>query len=96
MLCPICNEPCRVMIWKDEFPNIHAEQANDPIQTSTLLSYSSPEGHNHDDNCLTRSYICYNKHITKIGLRCKCNKCSWKGKETCGCHHGLKVDKFPE
>lgn len=63
---------------------------------STLLGYSSPPGHNHDDNCLTQLYTCANGHDIRLSKRRTCPACDWKGKEKCFCHPGNKVDEWPE
>lgn len=61
---------------------------------STLVGYYSPEGHDHDDNCRTRLYHCGNGHETVIRVRniCRTPGCGWKGKLTCFCHPGEKVE----
>ncbi len=63
----------------------------------TLIGYSSPPGHNHDDNCLKRTYWCENDHRTSISLRRKCsnNECNWVGKMECFCHPDGKVSEWP-
>ena len=67
---------------------------------STLVGYISPKGHNHDDNCVKRVYVCSNNHEKVISKRNRCSDrglnrdCTWKGKETCGCHEGKKVDEW--
>ena len=35
----------------------------------TLLGYSSPPGHDHDDNCMKRQYGCEDGHWTVLRLR---------------------------
>ena len=64
----------------------------------TLLGYASPDGHDHDDNCLYRSYRCANGHERRVYLRrtCPVPGCDWVGKATCRCHVGLKVNRWPE
>jgi hypothetical protein len=64
--------------------------------TMTLVGYSSPPGHDHDDNCRLREYVCENGHRLTVSKRNKCPKCDWKGKLTCFCHTGEKVDEWPE
>ena len=64
---------------------------------STLVGYISPVGHNHDDNCRFRDYICEGcGHRESVSKRNRCPVCDWVGKERCFCHFGLKVDKWPE
>lgn len=61
---------------------------------STLVGYSSEPGHNHDNNCRTRIFLCDDKHVTPIAVfhRCKFPGCDWVGKRTCFCHPGEKVE----
>lgn len=65
--------------------------------TTTLVGYSSPPGHNHDGNCTSRSYTCANGHQSTLSLRRRCNVhgCDWVGKESCFCHSGRKVERWP-
>lgn len=67
-------------------------------EVTTSVGYFSPEGHNHDDNCVTRQYMCKNGHIVNISKRNKCSAkgCTWVGKESCSCHKGKKVEEWPE
>ena len=71
-------------------------------ETVTYVGYISPKGHNHNDNCRVRKYQCKYKHEKIISKRNKCSDrglnrdCTWKGKETCGCHEGKKVDEWPD
>ena len=64
--------------------------------TQTLVGYISPAGHNHDDNCRIRIYICENGHEHRISKRNSCPACDWKGQDSCFCHGGKKVDSWPE
>ena len=64
-------------------------------QFSTCVGYFSPEGHDHDDNCVSRRYVCYAGHIKMVSKRNTCSVCNWKGKESCFCHPEGKVDKWP-
>jgi hypothetical protein len=77
--CPQCSEP---------FVRHGGESA-------TLVGSSSPKGHDHDDNCLKRIYVCPNGHKTLLSVRRSCPKCDWKGKPDCFCHKGAKVDRWP-
>lgn len=63
--------------------------------TTTLVGYSSPEGCDHDDNCLTRIYKCKNNHSRKVSIRRVCSNCSWVGKDDCGCHSEKKLNHWP-
>lgn len=58
----------------------------------TLVGYYSPEGHNHDDNCLRAFYRCQNGHREQISHQRKCpvEGCDWMGKPVCFCHKGGK------
>lgn len=62
------------------------------------MGYISPEGHDHDDNCVRRMYICGNGHQTILSKRNRCpnTDCDWVGEKTCHCHEGEKVDEWPE
>jgi hypothetical protein len=65
----------------------------------TLVGYYSPEGHNHDDNCRKRVYVCEDGHRTVIRRINKCQTvgCDWRGKETCFCHeNGVTVEEWPD
>lgn len=64
--------------------------------SQTCVGYSSPPGHSHDDNCITGYAICDNDHIVGISIRRTCPECDWKGKESCWCHPGKKLDKWPD
>ena len=61
----------------------------------TTVGGLSLPGHDHDDNCLYRPYTCENGHVTALWLRRSCPACDWKGKETCFCHGGKKLDRWP-
>lgn len=63
---------------------------------TTLVGYSSPPGHDHDDNCRSRTYVCEMGHLTKVSKQASCPTCDWKGTLTCGCHEGEKVAEWPE
>jgi len=82
MICEICGEE---MYW-----DTHEEQ--------TCVGYYSPPGHDHDDNCRKRKYVCKNGHIKIVSKRNRCPNpdCDWVGQETCFCHPGKKVDEWPE
>jgi hypothetical protein len=64
---------------------------------STLVGYYSPSGHDHDDNCVKRGYTCAKGHDIIISKQnaCDAEGCTWKGKETCFCHPGQKVEEWP-
>lgn len=68
------------------------------LELTTMVGYASPKGHNHDDNCVRRQYTCENGHKTIISKqnRCPVVGCEWVGKTTCFCHHGIKVDEWPD
>jgi len=62
-----------------------------------LVGYSSPPGHDHDDNCMKKRYRCPTGHEWAVGLRRRCpvQDCDWVGRPTCFCHPGEKVDEWP-
>jgi len=64
----------------------------------TLVGYYNPPGHNHDDNCRGREYVCENNHRLFISKQncCPVEGCGWVGKEECFCHKGKKVKEWPE
>lgn len=62
----------------------------------TLLGYSSPAGHDHDDNCLHREYECAAGHATDFWIRRSCPACDWTGMTECFCHQGPKLLAWPE
>ena len=61
----------------------------------TLVGFFSPEGHDHDDNCVSRVYKCPNEHSLTVSKRNHCPKCNWIGKKSCFCHKRLKVEEWP-
>jgi hypothetical protein len=63
---------------------------------STLVWHSSPPGHDHDDNCLKRVYVCKNghDHVLSERRRCPAVDCGWIGKSTCF-DTGEKLDRWP-
>lgn len=65
-------------------------------QSSTLVAYMSPPGHDHDDNCRVSVYMCSNNHRRSISIinRCYNDDCSWVGKTECHCSE--KVEEWPE
>ena len=90
-----CGLPMRARTVREEF-NYTGKGADDPSEMTTLVGFSSPPGHRHDDNCTTRIYSCENQHGLKISIRQRCPVCDWVGKEICGCHDGKKVDEWPK
>jgi len=64
----------------------------------SLQLYFSPPGHDHDDNCRGRIYGCEDGHRIRVCVRrtCPAPGCDWKGKTTCFCHPGEKLDRWPE
>jgi hypothetical protein len=56
-------------------------------------------GHDHDDNCVTKTYYCTEGHATRGSVRRHCFACDWQGKVTCdipGCCSGMKWERWPE
>jgi hypothetical protein len=82
MNCAICGQPLK----------------NAGGGLMTCVGYFSPPGHDHDDNCWKRSYVCENGHRVTLSVRrsCPAPGCNWKGKEKCFCHKGPKLDAWPE
>lgn len=79
MICPECGA--------DAIPRGASE---------TLVGYPAGAcGAVHNDNCLGRIYTCPAGHNTAVFLRRSCRRCEWKGKTTCRCHHGEKVEEWP-
>lgn len=64
-------------------------------QSTTLVAYQSPPGHNHDDNCVTRVYMCEGGHRRTVSRINRCGACEWYGKTKCFCC-GDKVGEWPE
>ena len=65
----------------------------------TLVGYGHlSDGHDHDDNCLTRRYVCENQHQWTESRRRRCPKtdCGWMGKASCPCHAGPKVAEWTD
>ena len=64
----------------------------------TIVGYEIIPEHDHDDNCKVRIYTCKNKHEIKLSIRKRCPNpdCDWIGKDSCFCHDGKKVDKWPD
>lgn len=63
----------------------------------TLVGYHSEPGHDHDDNCRKRIYVCEDGHKTMLTkqARCPAPGCDWVGKLTCFCHPGEKIQEWP-
>lgn len=83
MTCEKCGEP------------MARGTGDDRYELSTLVGFFSPPGHNHDDNCVLRMYVCPNGHKRKVSKRRTCPACDWKGKEECFCHAGKKLEEWP-
>lgn len=51
----------------------------------------------HDDNCVLRIFRCDKEHNNDVHIRriCPNPDCDWKGKETCFCHEGAKIEDYP-
>ncbi len=79
MKCPICKGKIIKQIGLEEM--------------KTLVGYSSEPGHNHDDNCRKRLYLCENNHKFVLSKINTCY-CGWKGKKKCFCHKGDKIDNW--
>lgn len=82
LMCPECGEPMH--------PGMGCME--------TVVGYlPNKEGHTHNDNCLSKQYRCPNGHCKEVYLRrtCPTPGCDWRGKSTCFCHPGSKVDEWP-
>lgn len=67
-------------------------------QCTTLVGYINTDGHNHDDNCVTRVYNCEScGNVLSVSKQNKCDRedCDWVGKKSCFCHKGTKVKEWP-
>lgn len=80
MLCAECGTQ---MVWDEDMGTM-----------STLIAPQRVGNCIHDDNCLTRRYVCANGHAVAVSLRRRC-ACGWAGKQSCFCHIGQKVDAWP-
>lgn len=92
LICHECKEVMRPKLMREEFPNWEDDKI---IETVTLVGFTSPEGHNHDDNCWKRPYVCPSGHEVTIARRRTCHRCNWAGKPDCGCHDYDKVSEWP-
>lgn len=65
---------------------------------STCVGFRSPPGHDHDDNCQHRTYVCRAGHETEVyrQRRCKAPGCTWRGQTTCYCHKDPCWTEWPE
>lgn len=78
--CRICGEPL----------------SHDGGESQTLVFYSSPPGHDHDDNCRKRLYRCANGHSFVVSKSNACPACDWVGKKECFCCPSGKQDSWPD
>lgn len=65
--------------------------------STTLVGYGNQicsAGRRHDDNCRVHTMRCPNGHQRFVAQRQVC-PCGWKGKATCFCHQGEKVEFAP-
>lgn len=54
--------------------------------STTLVAFTSPPGHDHDDNCHAEDLACERGHHYSVRRRNTCPACDWKGHEECFCH----------
>lgn len=95
LICTKCNQVMRPMTLREEYPWLNSTDDR-ASETKTMVGYSSPPGHNHDDNCLLRMYVCDQcGHNHKVSKRRRCPACDWVGKDSCFCHKGPKLDEWP-
>jgi hypothetical protein len=82
----------------DQCPACGAPWARTGGESKTLVGYSSQPGHDHDDNCRRRAYVCAAGHERVFSARAKCpaEGCGWIGKESCDSCGGAKVARWPE
>ena len=69
------------------------------VETRTLVGFFSPEGHNHDDNCIVRKFVCFDCKESYKESRvnvCSAEGCNWSGKKACECHGGMKIKKWSD
>lgn len=69
--------------------------------SETLVGYFDPNADelcDHDDNCRIGRFVCANGHPALVAFRRTCPNpdCDWKGKLTCFCHDGTKIEADPE
>lgn len=95
LYCPTCDEKMHAKRFKDLIPNCSEEIGNQIVEMQTLVGYGRLPGHDHDDNCWKRTYICSNEHVIEVGKIRKCPNCEWVGKSSCFCHYGMKVEEWP-
>lgn len=64
---------------------------------TTLVGFNQQlcsAGNVHDDNCRNHRMRCANGHERRVNQRQTC-ACGWKGKLTCFCHEGEKIEFDP-
>ena len=82
-------------MYKTNCPKCDGKMESEGTST-TYVGYCSPPGHNHDDNCRKRLYVCSEcGEKMVISKRNRCPKCDWVGIKDCLCHSGEKVDDWP-
>lgn len=100
MNCTTCGQPVRYETLRDWGVKETREDRPDldtPITFRTLVGMGPQQpGHNHDDNCTTRTLVCPQGHEAVISRRNSCPLCDWRGKADCFCHPGPKVEEWPE
>jgi len=67
------------------------EVTNHSGEWQTLVGYWG-----HDDNCLSREYVCPCGHRWVESLLRSCDRCDWTGKDECFCHGGQKVTRWSD
>lgn len=84
MTCPLSNCAGQLIALHDD------------VEETTTGFLVGECGHDHDDNCLSRTAVCSAGHLIKISVRRRCNACTWVGKSTCDvCGGGPKFDTWP-
>jgi hypothetical protein len=79
--CKLCHEPL-VSMSSDIW--------------ETCVGYFSPPGHDHDDNCMSRSARCAAGHPNTLSIRRACPACTWRGRDECRTCGDRKLDAWPE
>lgn len=93
---PGLHGPC------DECPECGAAFVGHGGTSYTLVGTFSPEGHEHDRNCMKREYRCAGGHVTALSKVRTCGDdegpraegCAWKGRTSCFCCQRF-VDEWP-
>lgn len=61
---------------------------------TTMIGFTSPDGHNHDDNETRYVFECPKGHKSAYSLINKCSECEWRGESENSRSH--KVEEWPD